>query len=414
MKALKTLKTLSLVSAALMAACSTSPENAFINENVSFAASQTSLLLQSAGEPTGENYPRNMGADGSLRTTGMYDWTSGFFPGSLWYLYELTADEKWRAGAEKWTSTLDPLRTHTGTHDLGFMVYCSYGNAERLAPRPEYKDLLIEAAESLSTRFSDTTGVIKSWNGGRSWGSERRWLYPVIIDNMMNLELLFYASRISGEKKYYDIAVRHADTTLNNHFREAGSTFHVVDYDPATGRVLDRVTAQGYSDNSMWARGQAWGIYGYTMTFRETGERRFLEAAIRAADKFIEGLPADLVPLWDFNVGAEGYTPGERSHAVEFREPLRDASAGTIVCSALFELGDLAGRGDYLDTAVKMLHSLASPSYRAPLGENADFLLMHSVGSIPHGSEIDTPLVYADYYFLEALTRYRRRLAAEK
>jgi rhamnogalacturonyl hydrolase YesR len=405
--------TLALAAAVLTTACKTGSENNFIKENVEFAASQTSLMLQSVGEPTGENYPRNIRPDGSRGSTGMYDWTPGFFPGSLWYLYELTGDEKWKAEATKWTATLEPLRTFTGHHDLGFMVYCSYGNAERLDPRPEYRDLLVESAGSLSTRFTDTTGVIKSWNGGRSWGSDERWLYPVIIDNMMNLELLFYASKVSGDKRYYDIAVRHADTTLKNHFREDGSTYHVVDYDPATGAVRASVTAQGYSDNSMWARGQAWGIYGYTMTYRETREQRFLDIAVKATDIFLKGLPEDLVPLWDFNVGMEGYTPGERSNAAEFREPLRDASAAAIVCSALFELGELAGRQDYLYTAVKMLHSLASPAYRAPLGENADFLLMHSVGSIPHGSEIDTPLVYADYYFLEALVRYRRYLGAE-
>ena len=396
-----------LAAAALVAGCAVNEKKMFIDENVTFAAAQTELMLESVGEPTGENCPRTMGRDGSLKTTDMWDWTPGFFPGSLWYLYELTGDEKWKAQAEKWTAVLEPLKHYTGNHDLGFMVYCSFGNAERLASKPEYKDIIVEGANSLISRYTESAGVIKSWNRARSWNGVDEWLYPVIIDNMMNLELLFYASRVTGDSKYYDIAVKHADATLANHLREDGTSYHVVNYDEATGEVLHRGTAQGYSDNSTWARGQAWAIYGFTMTARETGEQRYLDAAVKTADAYLKDLPEDLIPLWDFKVGQEGYTPGVRSHAVEFQEKLRDASAGAIVCSALFELGKLSGRREYTEYAVRMLHSLASRTYRAPLGENADFLIMHCVGSIPHRTEIDVPLVYADYYFLEALTRYR-------
>lgn len=397
--------------AAGSAGCANSGPRKFVQENVDFAAAQTTLMVEAVGEPTGKNYPRTTRDDGSLATTNIYDWTPGFFPGSLWYLYELTGDEKWRADAERWTAPLEPLRSFTGHHDLGFMVYCSFGNAERLAPRPEYKQILVESAESLSTRFSDSTGVIKSWNSRMAWDGVTQWKYPVIIDNMMNLELLFYASKVTGNQKYHDIAVRHADTTLANHFRDDGTSYHVVNYDSATGRVLNRATCQGYSDNSMWARGQAWAIYGYTMVYRETRQQRYLDAAVKAADVYLASLPDDMIPLWDFNVGQNGFTPDSTSYAAKFSgAELRDASAGAIVCSALFELGELAQRRDYVDSAVKMLHSLASPAYRAPVGQNGDFLLMHSVGSIPHRSEIDRPLVYADYYFLEALLRYRKTL----
>jgi rhamnogalacturonyl hydrolase YesR len=383
----------------------------FAGESVAFAAAQTERMLDAVGEPTGKNYPRTMNDRAGVVTTGMYDWTPGFFPGQLWYLYELTGDAKWRTRAERWTSTLEPLKTFTGHHDLGFMVYCSFGNAERLAPKAEYGDILVESAGSLATRFSPVTGTIKSWNHRKAWDDVTEWFYPVIIDNMMNLELLFHASRVTGDRKYYDIAVRHADTTLKNHFREDGSSYHVVDYDAATGAVLDRATCQGYSDNSTWARGQAWAIYGYTMVARETGEKRFLDAAVRAADWYLKRLPADLIPLWDFNVGQTDYTPQGKSYAVEFEgRELRDVSAAAVVCSALFELGGLAGRPDYTEAAVKMLRTLASPSYRAAPGENANFLLTHSVGSIPHKTEIDKPLVYADYYFLEALVRYNKFL----
>lgn len=391
----------------LFTACSDKQKEEFIKENVSFAVAQTEKMLEQVGESTGKNYPRTMRTDSTLAVTGMYEWTSGFFPGSLWYLYELTGEEKWKAEAEKWTVSLEPLKTFTGHHDLGFMMYCSYGNAERLASKPEYKDILIESANSLSTRFSEQTGVIKSWNRFKPWSDSIIYDYPVIIDNMMNLEMLFYASKISGNKKYYDIAIKHADATLKNQFRENFSTYHVVSYDTISPNVVSKNTAQGFSDNSTWSRGQAWAIYGFTMTYRETKEQKYLDAAIKAADYYLSNLPEDLIPLWDFNVGVDGYTPGQRSYAVEFQEKLRDASAGAIVCSALFELGELANNKTYTEKAIKMLHSLASPTYRAPLGENADFLIMHCVGSIPHKSEIDKPLVYADYYFLEALLRYK-------
>ena len=389
----------------------TEKEN-FVNENIEFASEQTDKMLQVTGEPTSKNYPRTMQDNGELVVTGMHDWTSGFFPGSLWYLYELTGDTKWKEAAEKWTASLEPLKTFTGTHDLGFMMYCSYGNAERLASKPEYKDILIESANSLSTRFNDKINAIKSWNSFSTWDDSFKSSYPVIIDNMMNLEMLFYASRVTGDKRYYNIAVKHADTTIKNQFREDFTTYHVVSYDTISGEAVNKATAQGFSDNSTWARGQAWAIYGFTMVYRETNNKKYLDVATKAADIYLKNLQEDLVPVWDFNVGEEGYLPGNRSYAVDFHEKLRDASAAAIVCSALFELGEFTNNKSYTDTAVRMLHSLSSPAYRATLGSNANFILMHCVGSIPHKSEIDKPLVYADYYFLEALTRYKR-LASE-
>ncbi|MDR1951776.1 MAG: glycoside hydrolase family 88 protein [Bacteroidales bacterium] len=388
--------------------CNNQQKAKFIKENVEFATAQTELMLQAVGEPTGRNYPRSIRNDGTTSTTSMYDWTPGFFPGTLWYLYELTGDNKWKEQAEKWTESLEPLKTFTRHHDLGFMMYCSYGNAERLASKPHYKDILVESASSLSTRFYEIPQSIKSWEFRRAWNDTNLWQFPVIIDNMMNLEMLFYASKVTGNSRYYDLSVTHANTSLKNHFREDFSTYHVVDYDTVTGEVRGKETAQGFSDNSTWSRGQAWAIYGFTMTYRETKDKNYLNAAIKATDFFLKNLPEDLIPHWDFNIGEEGYTPRERSHASQFQEKLRDASAAAIVCSALFELSKLANNSKYYDYAVKMLHSLASPAYRAQLGENANFIIMHCVGSIPHGGEIDVPLVYADYYFLEALVRYKR------
>jgi len=388
-------------------ACSNEKE-LFIANNVDFAAKQTTLMLEEVGEPTGKNYPRTMDDEGKLMVTSKYDWTPGFFPGSLWYLYELTGDSVWKNNAEKWTHSLESLQTFTGHHDLGFMMYCSYGNAQRLAPKPEYKDILIRSAESLSSRYDERTKSIKSWNYRKNWNDTTEWFFPVIVDNMMNLEMLFAASKLSGNKKYYDIAVIHANSTLKNHIREDYSSYHVVDYDTITGVVKDQATCQGYSDNSTWSRGQAWLIYGYTMMYRETQDRKYLDTAVKLTDYYMDNLPEDLVPLWDFNVGQKGYEAVGKSYAVEFPgKDLRDVSAVAITCSALFELGEYITDKGYLDKAVQMLHTLATPEYRAQLGANADFILMHSVGSIPHRSEIDKPLVYADYYFLEALVRYK-------
>lgn len=380
----------------------------FIDNIVEFAVAQTNLMEAAVGEPNGENYPRTMGDNGELITTNMYDWTSGFYPGNLWYLFELTGDTIWKSRAEKWTDSLEPLKTFTQHHDLGFMMYCSYGNAERLAPNTKYKDILIESANSLASRFNEKTNTIKSWNYRKAWNDSTDWYYPVIIDNLMNLEMLFYASKVSNDKKFYNIAVKHADATLKNHFRDDFSSYHVVNYDTISGVALNQATFQGFSDNSTWARGQAWAIYGFTMLYRETKAPKYLNAAIKATDWYLARLPEDLIPLWDFNVGETGYTPDKMSYAVHFQKQLKDVSAGAVVSSALFELGQITDNKTYLDKAEKMLQSLASPAYRAELGTNADFLLMHSVGSIPHNVEIDRPLVYADYYFLEALTRYRK------
>ena len=400
----------------LLAGCSSKnqAELDFIDDNIQFAVAQTELLLQEVGEPTGNNYPRTMNADGKLVTTGMYDWTPGFFPGSLWYLYELTQEDSWLEVSKAWTHSLEELQTFTGHHDLGFMMYCSYGNAQRLAPQPEYNAILIKSAESLASRYSENTKTIKSWNYRKAWNDTVEWFYPVIIDNMMNLELLFYGSHVSGNNHYRDVAITHANTTLENHFRDDYSSYHVVDYDTISGAVKDRATCQGYSDNSTWARGQAWAIYGYVLMYRETKDINYLVAAERMAEWYLNHLPEDGIPLWDFNVGQEGFEPEEKSYAKQFPgENLRDVSAAAITCSALFELGECTKNSLYTDRAVEMLHQLASPKYRAELGTNAHFLLKHSVGSIPHINEIDKPLVYADYYFLEALVRYKNLLTKQ-
>lgn len=394
----------------LFTSCSGSKQEKFVSENVDFACLQTTKLLAQLKEPTGNNYPRTMNDNDELVSTDMYDWTSGFFPGSLWYLYELTQDTIWKNHAEKWTHSLEELKYFTGHHDLGFMMYCSYGNANRLASKKEYKDIIIQSAKSLSSRYNSTTQTIKSWDFNNVSWNETTWSYPVIIDNMMNLELLFAAFKLSGDKTFYDIAVKHANSCFRDFFRDDYSTYHVVDYDTISGAVRHQDTYQGYSSNSMWARGQAWAIYGFTMMFRETKDQNYLAIAAKAADVFLQKLPEDMIPLWDFNVGEDGYVPGKKSYANQFPAKLKDASAAAIVCSALFELGEYIERSNYMDSAIKILYILSSHEYQSGKDGNCNFIIEHCVGSLPHNIEMDKPLVYADYYYLEALIRYKRHI----
>ncbi|WP_295128279.1 glycoside hydrolase family 88 protein [uncultured Chitinophaga sp.] len=404
-----------LAVASLLAFKADKKEKTFVDSNYSYAQQQLKLMLKDTETRESLAFPRTTDKAGKMTTTNMYDWTPGFFPGSLWYAYEGTKDKSLLEQATVWTEKLEPLKDFTKHHDLGFMVYCSYGNAYRVTGNKAYRDILIQSARSLSTRFNPVTGSIKSWNAFKSWHGEQMYYFPVIVDNMMNLELLFFASKETGDTTFRHIAVTHAETAMKNQVRPDFSSYHVVCYDTTNGKVLARETAQGYADNSTWARGQAWAIYGFTMVYRETKDKRFLKTAEGLTDWFInnKNLPSDKIPNWDFNAYQAGYKPGVRSNANKVTAQYRDASAGAIVASALFELSgyvDKAKGKKYRETAIKMLHSLASPAYRAPLGANGNFMLMHSVGSIPHNGEIDVPLVYADYYFLEALHRYGKTL----
>ncbi len=378
------------------------PQRDIVAENFEVAESQTAPLLAASLEGGVVRTPSTY-INGEIDFVPIDDWVSGFFAGTLWYLYEYTGDEKWREGAIRHTEILDPIQYLTWHHDVGFMIYCSYGNGLRLTNNQDYIKVITTTAESLSTRFHEAPGVILSWNVDRGWQGERGWKYPVIIDNMMNLELMFEASKMSGNDKYHDIAIRHADRTIEEQFRADGSTYHVVDYDPLSGAVRRRCTAQGYADESAWARGQAWSIYGYTTCYRYTQDKKYLDQAIISHDFIFShrNLPTDLVPYWDYNAPNQPDEP-------------RDASSAAITASALYELYTYTQNEEYRITADKIIESLSSDAYRAKGGENGGFILMHSVGSIPHGSNIDVPLNYADYYFLEALLRKQKLDRGEK
>jgi hypothetical protein len=364
-----------------------------IDSALATSAKQYGWMLAHLPADAAKPLPRTF-EHGQLVTIPTRDWTSGFFPGSLWYLFEATGDAQWRASAEKYTALLAPEQHNTKTHDVGFILYCSYGNGLRLTGNPAYRPVLLTGAKSLTTRFNPTVGCIKSWDHGVG-----QFTFPVIIDNMMNLELMMWAAREDPTGPYRNISLRHADTTIQNHFRPDDSTVHVVDYDPATGRVIKRVTHQGTADSSAWARGQAWGLYGYTLMYRETKDPRYLAQAQKIAAFVMNHprLPADKVPYWDFDAPGMPDAP-------------RDSSAAAIICSALLELRgyvDAATAAGYRAFAEAQLRSLASPAYLAEPGTNGGFLLKHATGNHPKHSEIDVPINYGDYYFLEALLRAR-------
>lgn len=335
--------------------------------------------------------PRNIEENGDLRYVESRDWTSGFYPGCLWYMYELTNNEAYKEEAHNRTVILEQEKDNGTTHDMGFKVYCSYGNGYRLTQNKEYKDVLLHSAKTLITRFNPNVGCIRSWDH-----HAHLWQYPVIIDNMMNLELLFWAFKETGDSTYYNIAVSHANKTMENHFRADYSTYHVINYDTITGEVLNKHTHQGYAHESSWARGQAWGLYGYTLMYRETKDEKYLNQAMEIA-AFILGnpnMPDDLIPYWDFN-------------APNIPKEPRDASAAAVIASALFELGTYLKENSeqYYSTASKILNNLSSNEYFASNNADHHFLLEHSTGNWPDNSEIDCPIIYADYYYLEALLR---------
>jgi hypothetical protein len=302
-------------------------------------------------------------------------------------LYERTNKEEWRKAAQEFTALMIKEPYNGDSHDVGFKVYNSYGNGYRLTKDTAYRRMIIDGAKTLCSRFNPTIGCIKSWDF-------KKGQYPVIIDNMMNLELLFAATRLTGDSGFYKIAVTHANTTLKNHFRSDNSSYHVIFYDTATGGVVERTTAQGYAAGSAWARGQAWGLYGYTMCYRETKNKEYLAQAERIAAFLLNNptLPADGVPHWDFNV------PNITTEA-------RDASAAAIMASALYELSNYSKQGkNYRNMADKIMQSLTN-SFRAPAGTHHGFILLHSTGHKPANSEVDVPIIYADYYYMEALFR---------
>jgi unsaturated chondroitin disaccharide hydrolase len=361
-----------------------------IDKNFYGAAAQYKLLVNNL--PAGKFPKTYFPATGNYEWSNSGWWCSGFYPGTLLYLYEQTKDTALYNEALRILDVLKKEEFNTTTHDLGFMMYCSFGNANNINPSAAYKEILLNSARSLSTRYSPAVGCIKSWDGKPNE-------YLVIIDNMMNLKLLFWATQASGDSSFYKIAVSHANATMKNHFRPDNSSYHVLNYDATTGEVLQKKTAQGFADESAWARGQAWGLYGYTETYRETKDNKYLDQASKIAAFILShpNFPKDKIAYWDFNAPA-------------IPDAVRDASAAAIMASAFLELSSYVNEKlstQYFKTAETILKNLSAEKFKAAAGTNGGFVLQHCVGHMPNKTEIDVPLTYADYYFVEAMIRYR-------
>ena len=380
---------------ALPVACAMRPD--VVSDNIEFASKQIPYMLKLC-EPSADStlIPNTINDDGSFATTNDKSWVCGFFPGTLWYMYELTGDEYWKDHAVRHTENIREAQFMTFNHDIGFIISSSFGHGMRLADMPGYDAVIVQAAKSLCQRFRPGAGVIQSWDTNRGWQQKRGWKCPVIIDNMMNLELLFQATEISKDSTFYKIAVTHANTTMKYHYRPDYSCYHVVDYDNDNGTVRSQCTAQGFSDDSAWSRGQSWGLYAYTMCYRYTEDRQYLDMAQNIADYILshKNMPEDMIPYWDYD-------------CIDIPHTSRDASAAAVMASALYELYSYTGTLLYREKADRIIESLSTSAYRAKTGSNYGFLLLHSTGSVPHSSQVDKPLVYADYYFLEALQRKR-------
>jgi unsaturated chondroitin disaccharide hydrolase len=314
-----------------------------------------------------------------LQKVNAENWTSGFWAGLLWYDYEATGNKKIKQEAENYTQALAKiLERPVYDHDLGFLLFCANGNAYQLTGEKKYKDIIIRGADSLATLFNPRVGTLLSWPREIK---PRNWPHNTIMDNMINLEILFRAAQLSGKKYFYDIAVSHADVTMKNQFRKDYTSYHVAVYDTIDGHFIKGVTHQGYADNTMWARGQSWAIYGFTMVYAETKNPKYLDFVQHVADVYIKKLPEDMIPYWDFDDPQIPNAP-------------KDASAACVAASALIRLSTfLPNRKGayYLDTAKRILRILSTNKYQSRNINSA--MLLHSTGNLPTGSEIDASII---------------------
>lgn len=367
-----------------------------VDESLEYCQNQIARSLKEIDKDTCL-LPRNMEKNAvRWHMVNPYDWTSGFWPGILWYNYENSKDESIKEKAIQYTECLESLLSpnHDGDHDLGFQFLCSYVNGYRLTGNDNYRQIALKGAEKLAGFYNPSVGTILSW---AHMSDQMGWPHNTIMDNMMNLELLFWASKNGGKPEYYKMAERHAQVTMENQFRDDYTNYHVAIYDTITGKFMRGVTNQGLNDQSFWARGQAWAIYGFTMVYRETKNKDFLRFVEKVTDVYLERLPEDYVPYWDFDDPAIPNAP-------------RDASAAAITASALLELSQLEDDSEksatYKDYAIKMIKSLSSENYRS--ADSKPSFILHSTGNLPAGYEIDASINYADYYYLESLIRYKK------
>ena len=361
-------------------------------------STEQALMMAASLENVEGKLPKCVSKEGTLATSGYSWWCSGFFPGQLWYLYENNPTPELKKYAEMFTARVEKVKHITHSHDVGFMLYCSYGNGYRITGNPAYKDVMVTGAHSLATRYDSVIGAIRSWDFNK-----HIWQYPVIIDNMMNLELFTWTTRATGDQNFDKMARSHADVTMKNHFRDDYSCYHVVSYDTISGVPHKKQTHQGFADESAWSRGQGWAIYGYTMMYRETGDKRYFEQARNIANYLMDhpAMPADKVPYWDLD-------------APDIPNAPRDASAAGLMACSLIELSQM-DNGDFgkkcLAYAEDQIRSLTTPQYLSAKGENCNFTIMHCTGHFPNKSEVDVPISYGDYYYVEALMKMKKLIS---
>ena len=378
-------------SAAFSASAQADPLDALVANDLQYAAQQ----LQAATSVTPvARYPyKTPSPSGAWQTSDAAWWTSGFFPGSLWLMYQATGDAVWRTEAAARQAGIASQQNNTSTHDLGFMLFTTFGNGYRLTGDTAYRDIVLQAARSLATRYSATVGATRSWDNG---AGDPSYAFKVIVDNMMNLNLLFWGAQNGGDGGWTGMAVNHALTTRRTHVRADGSTFQLVTFNATDGSVISRGTVQGYRNDSTWARGQAWAVHGFTQAYAYTSDARMLDTARSAADYFVGNLPADSVPYYDFQAPAT--------------DRPRDSSAAAIGASGLLWLARIESDGcraqTYLDAAKRILTSLSAPPYLSQGTPGAASILLHGTAQHQQG-DVDSGLIYGDYYFLEALLRYR-------
>lgn len=392
-------KTLTLLAAALFAT-TINAQTFDVDKQLQYCSRQVGRALKELQPYDYTVEPRNIlqgdkQKGWNCRKATAAEWCSGFWPGILWMTYSYNKDVEVRRQAENYTKPIESIvHTPVYDHDLGFLAFCSIGKGFEQTGTPRYKQLILDAADSLATLFNPKVGTMLSWPREVD---RQGWPHNTIMDNMINLETMFWASRNGGNPLLYDLAVMHATTTMKHHFRPDGSSYHVAVYDTISGDFIKGVTHQGYADNSMWARGQSWAIYGYTVVYRYTRDKVFLDFAQKVTDIYLKRLKEtsdDLIPRWDFD------DPNPNAP--------KDASAACVVADALIELSGYVGGAKgaaYKQAAIDMLAQLSTPRYQS--GKKNVAFLMHSTGHHPAGSEIDASIIYADYYYLEALLRLK-------
>ena len=370
-----------------------------VNNSIKYCKQKLSQTIKHFDEE--ERLPRSIN-DGEKHWNGssINSWTSGFYAGILWRMYELTGETLWSHHANYYTNILEPVRRLPWkTHDFGFMMYYSYGLGYEMTQNPQYKIVLLETADSLATMFNPKVGTLESW----PWMKRKRgWPHTTIVDNMMNLELLFWAAENGGNPVYRQLAEQHATKTLQDFMRPDNSTFHVVIYDSIGSDYIKRTTDQGWGDHSTWARGHSWATYGFVKAYKYTDNPTFLEAAENLAYYYLDHVEKDMIPYWDFD-------------APNIPNEPKDASAAAIMSCALLELGSLSGeiskRNQFYRSGLEILKELSSEKYTT---EVRDAFLTNSVGSRPGNSEITSSLIYTDYFYLEALVKIKKYELDEK